>query len=289
MLNKSMFVSGRRVMTIGLIAVFAAPAALAQNQAQWTTVMYRKSEPGKAADHRKFIETTWKKLAQAMIDEGATSGAVAMRLTQPYSANADFDYVTVSFAAKRPSVAPIPAATQDARAKKAGFENWQKFLEASNAVSKFVRSEWLIATTRMGAAQPGNYMRLVRNQVEWQHLPAVNRFMQEYATPLSAARMKEGRIQGYSVHRPAMVSIEEAGFAQSISFILKDADAAMAGPSPMTEEWFNKVLPGKNYAAYISQRDAINQLRKPVATRLYEVVAVVGSMPQASSGPSGGQ
>ena len=141
----------------------------------------------------------------------------------------------------------------------------------------------------MGAAQPGNYMRLMRYQVDWQHLPAVNRFMQEYAIPLSAARVKEGRIQGYSVHRPAMVSIEEAGFAQSISIILKDADAAMGGPGQMTEEWFNKALPGKSYATYIRERDAINLLRKPVATRLYEVVAVVGSMPQAAAGPSGGQ
>ena len=128
MQHRSLSVSGRRAVVIGLVAAFAAPAILAQNQAQWTTVMYRKSEPGKAADHRKFIETTWKKLAQAMVDEGTTNGAVAMRLTQPYASNADFDYVLVSFAAKRPSVAPIPAAVQEARAKKAGFESWQKFL-----------------------------------------------------------------------------------------------------------------------------------------------------------------
>ena len=144
----------------------------------------------------------------------------------------------------------------------------------------------MTATTRMGAAQPGNYMRLMRYRVDREHLQAVNQFMQDYSIPLQTARMKEGAIQGYAVHRPAMISVEEAGYAQSVSWILKDADAAMSGPGQMTEEWFKKAMPGKSYAGYISQLNAINQLRKPVATRIYEVVAVVGSMPQAGAGPS---
>jgi hypothetical protein len=56
----------------------------------------------------------------------------------------------------------------------------------------------------------------------------------------------------------------------------------MGGPGRMTEEWFNKALPGKSYAAYLNQLNAINSMRKPVATRIYEVVAAVGSMPEAA-------
>lgn len=287
MLHKCEFLFGRRALLMGLFAVCAATTISAQNQMQWTTVMYRKSEPGKAADHRKFIETTWTRLAQAMIDEGTTSGAVAMRLTTPYVANADYDYVTVSFAAKRPSVAPVPAATLDARARKAGFENWQKFLEAANAVSRTARLEWLTTNLRLGGAQPGNYMRLMRYKVEREHLQAVDQFLNDYSVPLQKARMKEGSIQGYSIHRPAMVTADEAGFSQSISWILKDADAVMSGPAQMSEEWFKRALPGKSYAEYIRQLAVINTLRRPVATRIYEVVAVAGAMPQAAPAPSG--
>lgn len=289
MLHKCEFLFGLRALLMGLFAVCAATTISAQNQMQWTTVMYRKSEPGKAADHRKFIETTWPKLAQAMIDEGTTSGAVAMRLTSPYVVNADYDYVTVSFTAKRPSVAPVPAATLDERARKAGFDNWQKFLDAANAVSKTVRSEWLTTNLRMGGAQRGNYMRLVRYMVEREDFQTVDQFLKDYSVPLQKARMKEGFVQGYSIHRPAMMTAGEAGFSHSVSWVMKDADAVMAAApaSQMTEEWFKRALPGMSYAEYIRQLAAVNAIRKPVATRIYEVVAVAGAMPAASPAASG--
>jgi hypothetical protein len=281
------FASGRGALLFGLLASFAAPSLLAQGQSQWTTVMYRKSEPGKAAEHRKFIETTWTKLAQSMVDDGTNSGAVAMRLTQPYSANADFDYVTVSFAARRPSVAPLPAATQEARARKAGFESWQKFLDAANANSRVVRQEWLTTNLRLGGARVGNYMRLQRYDVPREHYREYSDFQQEYLIPLQSARVKDGGLQGFSIHQPAMVSYDEAGFTHSVSWILKDAEAAMAGPARINEETFNRLLPGKSYRAYVLAQNSVNSHRKTVATRLYEVLAVVGAMPQAAPSPTG--
>jgi hypothetical protein len=122
-------------------------------------------------------------------------------------------------------------------------------------------------------------MRVQRYVVAREHRQDVMRFLREYTLPLNTDRMKVTALVGFGAHVPAMVSPEEAGYAVSVSFIVKDAEAAMAGPGPLTEERFKKALPGKTYAGYLNQLNTINGYRKPVASRIYEIVATVGSLP----------
>jgi hypothetical protein len=112
--------SPRRAFLVGVLGVFACSGLQAQTEAQWVTITYVKTEPGKAQEFRKFVETNWKKLAQVGVDEGRTRGGMAMRLTAPYATGAPFDYALVTFMAKGPSLATTSQEELDARAKKAG-------------------------------------------------------------------------------------------------------------------------------------------------------------------------
>jgi len=271
--------SPRRAFLVGVLGIFACSGLQAQTEAQWVTITYVKTEPGKAQEFRKFVETNWKKLAQVGVDEGRTRGAFAMRLTAPYATGAPFDYALVNIMAKRPSLATTSQEELDARAKKAGLASYQQYLDSATPFGKVVKSEWMTASMRVGNLQAGNYNRIMRYEVAREHRQEVMRFLREYTLPLNTDRIKDGPLAGFGVHVPAMVTPEEAGYAMSVSFIVKDADAAMAGPAQLTEERFKRALPGKSYAAYMNQLNTINGYRKPVATRIYEVVSVVGTLP----------
>ncbi|GEM_PF-3882911 len=272
----------RRAFLAGVLGAFAFSSVQAQTENQWITIVYVKTEPGKAADFRRFAETNWKKLAQVGVDEGRTNGAMAMRLTAPYATGAAFDYALISFMAKRPSLESTSQEVLDARARKAGLGTYQQYLESAQPFGKVVKSEWMTARLRVGSIKAGNYMRVQRYDVAREHRAEVMRFLQEYSLPLNTDRMKDTGLVGFGVHVPAMVSPEEAGYALSVSFTVKDAESMMAGPTPLTEERFKRAVPGKSYAEYLNQLNLINGYRKPVATRIYEIVSVVGSLPQVA-------
>jgi hypothetical protein len=279
--------AGRRTVLACLASLVALSSLEAQPAPQqYVTLIYRKTEPGKAAEYRKFLETGWKKFAQAGVDDGSLKGGMVLRLTAPYVTGAPFDYVTASFPAGRPSVAPLLSPEMEARAKKAGFAGAQQYVDAHAALAKAVKSEWLTTNMRIGSIQAGNYMRTVRYATDWEDRNALMDFLREFTLPINAARLKDGgSLVGFGVHSPAMVSIEEAGYAASVSFIVKDAEAAMSGPGPMTEEQLRKAVPGRTYAGYLNRLNEMNRKRKPVVTRIYEVVATVGVMPAVTPAP----
>src|SRR5262245_56346102 len=139
-------VLGRSILIASTLSVLATPGLIGQQQPQQQrtfTLAYRKSQPGKAADHRKFIEASWKKFSQAAVDEGVPHGAMALRLTAPYATGAASDFAVVSFPVKHPSLAPPDRAIGEARAKKAGFTNLQTYLDENATVSSPVKTEWL--------------------------------------------------------------------------------------------------------------------------------------------------
>jgi hypothetical protein len=271
-------------MIAGLMGVLAATAQ-AQVRDNWVTMTQYKTEPGKSQDFRKWVETTWVKFAQAAVDEGANNGSMMVRLTMPFVTGAPADYAVITFPKGRPSIGRLDWAKYDARAKKAGYQGYQQMLDQVQPMAKAVRTDWMVFGTRVGTIQAGNYLRTMRYMVGASHRQAVGKFLRDYSTAQYTARVKEGNIQGFGIGAPGVVTPEEAGWTYSLSIIHKDASTAMEGPPQMSEEWFKKVFPGKSYANYIRQLDDVIDLRKPVTTRLYEVVAIVGAPPQVDWAP----
>jgi hypothetical protein len=265
----------------GIIVTFAAAAAFAQTTPHYLAVTYMKTLPGKAEAFRKFAETDMLKMGQAGIDEGILDAYYVTRLTAPYTTGSDYDYAQVIWYKNRPSLAGPDRAVWEARAKKAGFANYQLYLDKRDSLVKSVRSAWRTATFRIGDIQVGSYMRTANWQVEPEYRPDTLRFIEEYTMPLSKARMAGGSLQGWGMTRPAAVtgSEDEAGYSFSISNVLKDSDTMLAGPGALTEEVFKKAIPGKSYAAYLSESNRLLAHRKVVMTRISEVVALAGKPP----------
>jgi len=265
------------------LGVLAVPTVEAQQPQRIVQVQYRKSAPGKAADQRRFVETSWKKFTQVAVDEGRLQGAVVLRLTTPFAAGSAFDYATVSFPAKRPSFAGPDRATGEAQARKAGFASLQAYLDAGNSVSTAVRAEWLNTAMRIGAMQEGNYVRTTRQMVDQPYRQPQMEFFRDVMLKVNATGIKEGRIVGWAVQTlpGAVMSADEAGFSQSVAIVYKDADAVWTPPGQMTEERLKKAIPsGLSLSAFVNRQRDLAEHRKNVGTRIWEVVSAVGKAPE---------
>lgn len=273
----------RHVIAAAILSLYLASTALAQTQTHYVTLTYMKTLPGKAAEFRKFAETEMTKMGQMGVEEGVLDAYYVLRLTAPYVTGSDYDYATVVWYKKAPSLAPLDMKLWDARAKKAGYASYQQYLDKRDSLAKTVRSAWRSSTARSGQVHAGNYIRTVSYQVDPEYRPVMVRFLEEYTAPLAQAQIREGaRAVGWGVSRPAGVtgSNDEAGYSFAVSNVFKDSDAMMSGPNALTEEAFKKALPGKSYATYMNELNVLNQHRKSVSTRIQEVVSLVGTPPE---------
>ena len=279
-----MFAQPTKFVLAAVVGLAAAGSIAAQTaQQRMVTVNYRKSLPGKAADQRKFAEGGWKKFWQALVDDGRSQGAVVMRLVQPYATGAPADWAVVSFGVKRPSFAPLDNASFEGPARKAGFANVQAYIDMQNASSSAVRAEWLSTTMRIGSVQAGNYMRGVRYMVPAEHRPAFNEWMRDVAMPMNANTIKAGRGVGWGVSVPPGVlgGADEAGYSHSVTFLVKDANGFDDGPYPVTEARMKDIFGSKmTLAQYLNRQNQMFNHVKTVSTRIWEIVAVVGKVPE---------
>jgi hypothetical protein len=280
----------RHVALGGIIAILAASAIVAQppaNTPHYIGLTYIQTLPGKAADYRKFLETDAVKLAQAGVDDGGADAVYMLRLTAPYTTGSDYDYAQVVWYKDKPPLATTPRSVWEARAKKAGFANYQEFLDKRNALSKAVRSAWRTSIAHVGDLHVGNYTRAVSVKVDPEYRTDVLRFIETYTMSIAQSRMSAGQSANFGLSRPAALttSDDEAGYSFSVAESFKDSDALLSGPGAMTPERFSKIFPGKNYATYINEQARLAPHRHNVTTRISEVVTLVGKLPVVTPAP----
>jgi hypothetical protein len=215
------------------------------------------------------------------VDEGVLDAYYVLRLTTPYTTGSDFDYTQVIWFKNRPGLAALDGKVWEARAKKAGYSSFQVYLDKVESLAKPVRSAWRTSMARIGDIRVGSYIRTANWQVEPEYRQETLRFLEEYTMPLAKGRISNGGLQGWGLTRPAALtgSDDEAGFSFAVSNVTKDSDTMVAGPGTLTEELFNKAVPGKSYVAYIVANNKLIAHRKVVMTRISEVVALAGALP----------
>ncbi|HKE29463.1 MAG TPA: hypothetical protein VKB88_44240 [Bryobacteraceae bacterium] len=270
----------RRAVLGGMFVTFAISLAPAQTtRPHYVSITYMQTLPGKADEFRKFAETTLVKLGQSGVDDGVLDAYYIARLTPPYTTGSDYNYVQAVWYKDNPSLAPLDRKLWDARVKKAGFTSYDQYVDKRESLAKSVRTQYRTVSWRIGNLHAGNYMRAASWQVEPEYRQETAQFIQEYMLPLAQARVNDGTSEGWGVTRPAaaMMSNDEAGFSFSIVNVLKDADTLWKGPGTMSEEFFKKALPGKNYATYLADGNRLAAHRKIVTTRVFEVVALAGT------------
>ena len=269
----------RPVLLGGMFVTLAVSLAPAQTPTHYVSITYMHTLPGKADEFRKFAETTLLQLGQSGVDEGVLDAYYIGRLTAPYTAGSDYNYIQAVWWKNTPSLAPLDRTIWDARVKKIGFSNYDQFVDRRDSLVKSVRTQIRIVSWRIGNLHAGNYMRAASWEVEPDYRQATAQFIQDYMLPLAQARMNNGTLEGWGVTRPAaaIMSNDEAGFSFSVVNVLKDADTFWKGPGAINEEVFQKALPNKNYAAYLAEANRLAAHRKIVATRIFEAVAVAGT------------
>ncbi len=271
----------RRALFVAMATLLAAAVLSAQTQPHYIALSYVKTLPGKAADYRKFIEGDASKMAQMGIAEGILDGYDYLRLTTPYVTESDYDYVQVIWYKNAPPLTPTDTKAWDARVQKAGYKDYQTYLDRRNSMAKVVRATMRTSTARIGQMQAGNYMRTVAYQVDREFRTDFTRLIQDYLAPLAQGRLKDGLVAGWGVSGPAAAfsGVDEAGFFRSISTVFKDSGTLLAGPVPLNEDVMKKYVPGKTYAEYETEVNRLAPHYKVTTTRIHEVVAAGGTLP----------
>ena len=274
----------RRALLAGILVTFALVVGSAQTAQHYLGLTYIQTLPGKAEAFRKFAETDLVKFGQMGVDEGTLDAYYVARLTAPYVAGSDYNYLQVVWYKQRPSLAPLDMKVWEARAKKAGYTSYQQYLDKRDSMAKIVRTAWRVSTARLGDVKVGSYIRSASYQVEPEYRQEMIRFLRTYTMPLAQDRISAGSLQGWGVSRPAtaVTSDDEAGFSFVVSNVLKDGETLMAGPGILTEEVFKKAVPGTTYATYMNELNALNRHRKVVTTRIMEIVSLAGNPPKVS-------
>ncbi len=274
----------RRAVLGGMFVTLAVSLAPAQPRPHYVSITYMQTLPGKGDEFRKFAETTLVKLGQSGVDDGVLESYYIARLTAPYTTGSDYNYVQAVWYKNAPSLAPLDRNVWDARVRKVGFTNYDQYVDKRESLAKTVRTQYRTVSWRIGNLRVGNYMRAASWQVEPDYRQETAQFIQEYMLPLAQARVNDGASEGWGVTRPAaaVMSNDEAGFSFSVVNVLKDADTLWKGPGTMSEEFFKKALPAKNYATYLAEANRLAAHRKIVATRVFEIVALAGTPPKVT-------
>ena len=270
---------------LAILGAFAATDAQAQDQQRIMVIQSRLTKDGKAGGFRKFAETTWKKFAQAAVDEGVYQSAMVIRLTAPFAAGAPADYAVVTFPTKRPSLAGPDPVAGERIAKRAGLPNLKAYLDAANASTSIVKTEWLTTEMSAGAPKAGNYILSWRWKVPQDRQAGQVAFAREVSMPLRAQTIKDGKLVGTGFMTPVSVFGGEDGFNFMSYVVLNDADAFWTGPQPVTEERLKQVFANAmDFRTYMNRLQQINAERKGELTRTWEVVAMVGKSPEIAPG-----
>jgi hypothetical protein len=274
----------RRAVLGGMFVTLAVSLASAQPRPHYVSITYMKTLPGKSDEFRKFAETTLVKLGQSGVDEGVLDAFYVSRLTAPYTTGSDYDYVQAVWYKNAPFLAALDRKVWDARVKKAGFANYDEYLDKRESLAKNVRTQYRTVSFRIGNLRVGNYVRAASWQVEPDYRQQTAQFIEEFMLPLAQARVNDGVSEGWGVARPAaaVMSIDEAGYSFNVVNVMKNADALWKGPGTMSEEFFKKALPGKNYANYLAEANRLAAHRKIVVTRVLEIVAMAGTLPKVA-------
>lgn len=247
-----------------------------QNPA-FLNIVYTKTEPGKAADHRKFLENEAKRLHQAYVGSGYKGCWFALRLTNPYSVNeVAYNYILGFCQNQRPVISHEDPAMAEVLAQKAGFQNRAEYVARRDAVERTVRQEVRTVSASSGQLLPGSFIRSERFIAGPEHREELLHVLNTYFS-LSVSPVSSETFQAVIHLRPDafFYSDEQAGFTQEIWTVGKAGESFANWPSPKDPISSGH---GKNNAAFLAELTrAQAYARREI--RLYEVVAFEGTFP----------
>ncbi|MBN9661509.1 MAG: hypothetical protein J0H49_25160 [Acidobacteria bacterium] len=261
------------LVAVAFLTLVCLPLGAQRLPTNYTVVTFRKVAPEKVNAFLSFTMEQTKKVMQARIDSGGIKTWTLLKLTVPYSAGSDYNYVMVVSTDKFPDLDPA-AAEMDATYKKVGL-NRAEYLKTSRELSTLVHQEINRGVLRVGpGAEVGNYVR-VDYHVSSAERPGELMEMERsvYAPMFKEVIEANKGIRAWAVSVPMLPTSGESGYTLYTTQTFKDSASLGAGAGT-SQEVFRKVHPERNYMNTMGQVRALDRISK---VRIYHVLEVLGS------------
>ena len=227
-----------------------------------------KVKPGKGADFRSMINGDVRKLEQSRADSGTISGYIVLRTMMPAGADAQCDYVFVTFYPGLPT-APMSDDEMTAALQKAGVSaNLQEWGAEHEAVGSLVYNDITRYQVLVGRAKQGDY--LVFNSMS---VPSVRdwvAFEERVWQPFAEAAVKDGAESGWALNVQVFPNGAKDAHLVSTVDIYPSWEAAFGNPGFM-DRW-KRVHPDLDFRDAMAQADKVRTIESTV---LYKVENII--------------
>lgn len=255
------------------------PAAAQKLPNNYMMLTYTSVPVEQRSAYEAFIRDHGDKVMKAALDSGHIRGRLTLRLTPPFLNTESYQYVTVWYYDKMPTMDESATAAWDAAAKKAGFAAYSDYLAKMRSHgSKIVKQEVRRGEMRLGNAKVGEFVRTMAYKVDSGDMNEFIRRFETEALPLAKDAMATvPSIRGVMLSRRLLPNGTESEANAFYSVVVSSSEAMVTNPAPVTAERFKKVFPNGSFAEYVSKNGQWSKRAPLVFTRTMRIIAAVGS------------
>lgn len=234
-------------------------------------VSYIKVLPGQEEAYRSYLNTTGKKLFQEMMaaNPGFLTWSSARVLYQGMEHGADFDYAGASIYAGPP---PEPGSTPDALYMKATGMSQADLGKKLATMRTVIGSEVLRARARITGPEPlkeGDFRVVARLRIKPGMGDEYYQLAETMTQPVAQARAANGEYKSWSVWARIFPAGAGTSYDAMAVTYFKDLASAIKGlDAAKGVEAFQKVHPGKNYAAYVTNVGDYSELQQRIVMQV---------------------
>jgi len=240
--------------------------------ANYTSLAFRKVAPDKVDAFLAFTKSQTKKLAQTRVNSGGITGWSLLKLTTPYSAGSDFNYVIANYSSSYPDLDPSRSEV-DAVYQKAGL-NRGEYAKQQRELSTLISQQIARTVLRVGtAAEVGDFVRVDYHSTPADRPGELMELEERIYAPMFKTITASGKgPHSWTVAAPVLPLASELGYNFYTTQIYKDSASLGAGLG-LGQEIFSKTHPNLNYLNHTLR---VRELDKIVKVRIYHVLDMVG-------------
>lgn len=238
----------------------------------YSVVTYRKIAPEKVDAFLAYQKTMAKKVAEAWIANGTWKSWSLMKLTTPYAAGSDYNYIVVASLDHFPEL-DMPLADVDAMIKKAGFDP-AEYRKKGQEFGPSVHQQIIRGFLRVGKSNVGDFFRVDYHQVAPEHMAEMMDLEENVYAPMfkSLLDANDG-FNGWWLSLPVHPNANEIAYNFSTVQVFKDS-ARLGQGAVTSEDLFKKMYPNR---PWLQTMERVRAADKIVKMRVYHVLDSAGT------------
>lgn len=255
-------------------ALLLAPAALEAQRlpTNYTIISYRRIAPDKVDAFLEFAKGPMRKIQQSRLAAGEIKAWSLLKLTMPYAAGSDYNYIIATAFDRFPNL-DMPPDSTDAMTRRAGLDP-AEYRKKNSEFGPSVRQEIIRGFVRFGQTSVGDFVRLDYHQTPPEHMGELMDLEENVFGSIFKSLIDAGDgFSSWGLNLPVLPNGNDAGYSFVTIQAFKDSDRLGKGFGS-TEDTFKKLFPNRPYLQTMERSLAHDKI---VKVRIYHLLDRVGA------------